>query len=186
MMSIRRKRGWELPERAAIPEDVYLDRRRLLRALGVGGAVLAAPLAVRMGMSGDRAAPAPQMASPAPDPSSGLYPVARAARYVLDRPLTEEDCVTSYNNFYEFGSHKQIAQAAQALPIRPWQVVLDGLVELSLTLDIDDLLRRMPLEERLYGIAASRRGRWRCRGAAFRSPPWSTSRARSAAPDTCE
>jgi hypothetical protein len=40
-MLIRRKRGWELPERAATPEHVYLDRRRLLRALGIGGAILA-------------------------------------------------------------------------------------------------------------------------------------------------
>jgi methionine sulfoxide reductase catalytic subunit len=164
-MWIRRRRGWELPERAATSEHVYFDRRRLLRALGVGGAILAAPLALRMGMSGDRAAPAPQVASSEPDPSSGLYPVPRDARYVLDRPLTEESHATSYNNFYEFGSHKQIAQAAQALPIRPWQVVLDGLVEQPITLDIDDLLRRMPLQERLY--------RHRCVEAWAMAVPWS-------------
>jgi len=164
-MSIRRERGWELPERAATPEQVYLDRRRLLRALGIGGAILAAPAALRMGMSGEGAAPAPQAASGAPDPSSGLYPVARDPRYVLDRPLTEESYVTSYNNFYEFGSHKQIARAAQALPIRPWQVVLDGLVERPVTLDVDDLLRRMPLQERLY--------RHRCVEAWAMAVPWS-------------
>jgi sulfoxide reductase catalytic subunit YedY len=165
MMSIRRKRGWELPERAATPEHVYLDRRRLLRALGIGGAVLAAPAVLRMGMSGERAAPAPQAAAPVPDPSSGLYPVARDPRFVLDRPLTEESYATSYNNFYEFGSHKQIAEAAQALPLRPWQVVLDGLVEQPVTLDVDDLLRRMPLEERLY--------RHRCVEAWAMAVPWS-------------
>ena len=165
MMWIRRKRSWELPERAATPEHIYFDRRRLLRALGIGGAILAAPAALRMGMSGDGAAPVPQAASPAPDPSSGLYPVARDARYMLDCPLTEESYATSYNNFYEFGSHKHVAQAAQALPIRPWQVVLDGLVEQPLTLDIDALLRRMPLEERLY--------RHRCVEAWAIAVPWS-------------
>jgi methionine sulfoxide reductase catalytic subunit len=48
---------------------------------------------------------------------------------VLDRPLSAESDATSYNNFYEFGSHKAIANAAQALRIRPWTVTLDGLVE---------------------------------------------------------
>ena len=162
-MPIRRRRGWALPESAATPEATYLDRRRVLRALGVGGAILAAPAALRMGMPGD--APTAAAVAPAADPSTGLYPVSRNARYVLDRPLTDEGQATSYNNFYEFGSHKQIARAAQALPIRPWQVVLDGLVERPLTLDIDDLLRRMPLEERLY--------RHRCVEAWSMAVPWS-------------
>jgi methionine sulfoxide reductase catalytic subunit len=162
-MLIRRRRGWELPESAATPEHTYLDRRRLLRALGVGGAILAAPAALRMRTQND--APTPEAAAPARDPSAALYPVARNDRYALDRPLTDEAFATSYNNFYEFGSHKSIAQAAQALPIRPWQVVLDGLVERPLTLDIDDLLRRMPLEERLY--------RHRCVEAWSMAVPWS-------------
>jgi sulfoxide reductase catalytic subunit YedY len=162
-MRIRNKRGWELPESAATPEPVYLDRRRLLGALGVGGAILAAPAVLRMGMSRD--APAPDLATPAPDPSAALYPVARNQRYVLDRPLTGAAQVTSYNNFYEFGSHKQIAKAAQALPIRPWQVRLDGLVERPSTFEVDALLRRMPLEERLY--------RHRCVEAWSMAVPWS-------------
>jgi sulfoxide reductase catalytic subunit YedY len=163
MMAIKRRRGWELPESAATPERTYLDRRRLLGALGVGGAILAAPAVLRMGMSGGT--PAPEVAAPAPDPSSGRYPALRNARYTLDRPLTDPSDATSYNNFYEFGSHKQIAQAAQALPIRPWQVRFDGLVEQPATLDIDDLLRRMPLEERLY--------RHRCVEAWSMAVPWS-------------
>jgi methionine sulfoxide reductase catalytic subunit len=151
-MLIRRRRGWELPESAATPEHTYLDRPRLLRALGVGGAILAAPAALRMRTPND--APTAEAAAPARDPSAALYPVARNDRYALDRPLTDEAFATSYNNFYEFGSHKSIAQAAQALPIRPWQVVL------------------------------ARRGRWRCPGAALRSPRSSITRARSLPPST--
>ena len=161
-MPIRRKRGWELPERAATPEHVWLKRRHILQGLGLGGAILALPLAVRMG--GPQTTPAPA-AEAAPDPSAGLYPVAQNPRYTLDRPLTAETDATSYNNFYEFGSHKSIAGAAQALQIRPWQVAIDGLVEQSLTLEIDDLLRRMPLEERLY--------RHRCVEAWSMAVPWS-------------
>jgi sulfoxide reductase catalytic subunit YedY len=161
-MPIRKKRAWELPESAATPEKVFFTRRRLLAGLGVGaigGAVLAAPVLRRLG-----ADPAP-VVPPAPDPSAGLYPVARNARYVLDRALTAESDATSYNNFYEFGSHKAIANAAQALRIRPWTVTLDGLVEREQTLDIDDLLKRMPLEERLY--------RHRCVEAWSMAVPWS-------------
>jgi sulfoxide reductase catalytic subunit YedY len=164
MMPIRRKRGWELPESAATPEDVWLNRRRILQALGVGGAILGAPLALRMGTS-DKAPATHGRAATPDDPSAGLYPVARNVRYALDRLLSAESDVISYNNFYEFGSHKSIAGAAQALRIRPWQIAIDGLVEKPITLDIDDLLRRMPLEERLY--------RHRCVEAWSMAVPWS-------------
>ena len=40
--------------------------------------------------------------------------------------MTDPDLATSYNNFYEFGGHKNISRAAQALKIRPWTVTLDG------------------------------------------------------------
>ena len=56
---------------------------------------------------------------PAADPSAGLYPAKRNERYTLDRPLTDEKLATTYNNFYEFGSQKTIAEDAQELPIRP-------------------------------------------------------------------
>jgi hypothetical protein len=52
-MSIRRKRDWELPESAATPEQAYLDRRRLLGAIGVGGAILAVAALLRMGVPDD-------------------------------------------------------------------------------------------------------------------------------------
>src|SRR4029077_13467524 len=64
-----------------------------------------------------------------------------------------------------FGSHKRIADAAQALPIRPWTVAIDGMVEQPLTLDFDALLARMPREERLY--------RHRCVEAWSMAVPWS-------------
>jgi sulfoxide reductase catalytic subunit YedY len=79
--------------------------------------------------------------------------------------LTPEKIATTYNNFYEFGSHKQIWQAAQDLRIRPWEVKIDGLVEKEITVGIDDLLAKMPLEERLY--------RHRCVEAWSMDVPWS-------------
>ncbi|MGI9420545.1 MAG: protein-methionine-sulfoxide reductase catalytic subunit MsrP [Geminicoccaceae bacterium] len=162
-MPIHDKKDWSIREKDATDEDVYLNRRRILTAMGIGGAILAAPLAFRA-MEGLLPEPKP-VAPPAPDPSAGLYPVERNTAYTLDRPLTPEEDVLSYNNFYEFGSHKSIASAAQALRIRPWQVRLDGLVEQERTVDIDELLKAMPLEERLY--------RHRCVEAWSMAVPWS-------------
>jgi sulfoxide reductase catalytic subunit YedY len=154
-MLIKRRRGWEVAEREATPESVYLDRRGLIKAAGLGSiAMAAAPFAPAFG-----AAPAE-----APDPSAGFYPAKRNEAYTLDRPLTEERYVINYNNFYEFGQDKDIADDAQALKIRPWQIKLDGLVEKEQVIEIDDLLKRVQLEERLY--------RHRCVEAWSFTVPW--------------
>jgi sulfoxide reductase catalytic subunit YedY len=157
-MAIRQDRDWELKENEVTPEGVYVQRRALLKSLGFGGLIMgAAPLLA--------ACEDPPPAIVGDDPTAGLYPVKRNAKYVLDRELTPEGDATSYNNFYEFGSHKNIRRAAQALPLRPWSVTLDGLVEKPVTIGIDDLLKRMPLEERLY--------RFRCVEAWSMAVPWS-------------
>ena len=156
-MLIKRRRGWELPERAATPEHLFHQRRRLIQGLAAG------PVLLSGGMGLWRAAAAEDR-----DPSADLYPVSRNPRYQLDEripQLSDERLVTTYNNFYEFGSHKQISKAAQALEIRPWAVTLDGMVEKEQTLDVDDLLGRMPLEERVY--------RLRCVEAWSMAVPWS-------------
>src|SRR5260370_26336295 len=98
----------------------------------------------------NRVAPQTAALPPEYDPSTGLYPAERNPRYTLDRPLTDEKLATTYNNFYEFGSQKSIASAAQALKIRPCTIKIDGLVDKPMTVDIDDLLKKMPLVERLY------------------------------------
>jgi sulfoxide reductase catalytic subunit YedY len=79
-----------------------------------------------------------------------LYPAKRNPKYTLDRPITREKINDNYNNFYEFGTSKYIADAAQDLRIRPWTVKIDGLVEKPQEIGIDDLIRKMTLEERLY------------------------------------
>ena len=105
------------------------------------------------------------LARAASDPTADLYPVQRNLRYRLDRPITDEKHATTYNNFFEFGSHKGIAKEAQALKLRPWEVRIDGMVEKEMTVGFDDLIRRMPLEERVY--------RHRCVEAWSMAVPWS-------------
>ena len=141
-MLIRIPRGWEVPESAATDEAVFHDRRNLMKGLAAGS-ILAAGGAT-LGWSGAMAAAGDE------DPSSHLYPLERNPAYRLDRALTPEKVNGRYNNFYEFGSHKEIWRAAQKLPIRPWTVTIDGEVEKTIEIGVDDLLAKMPLEERLY------------------------------------
>jgi sulfoxide reductase catalytic subunit YedY len=148
-MLIKRPRGWELPEREATPEAVFLNRRALLAGTA--------------GLIGATAFGGSAMAQWA-DPTFDLYPVKRNEGFALDRPLTEERYAADYNNFYEFGSQKSVAAAARALKTRPWTVAVDGLVEKPFEIAIDDLIRRMPLEERLY--------RHRCVEAWAMAVPW--------------
>jgi sulfoxide reductase catalytic subunit YedY len=151
-MLIRRQRGWELRESQATPEAVFLGRRELIKAAAAGSMLLS-------GLVSSVAEATEE------DPSAGFYPPKRNPRYTLDRPLSDEKLATTYNNFYEFGSQKFIADEAQALKVRPWTIKIDGLVEKEMTVDIDDLLKKFPLEERLY--------RHRCVEAWSMAVPWS-------------
>ena len=163
-MYVLKKRGWELPDSAATPENFFVQRRGLVKALAAGPVLLAAP-ALLAGCDGDAPKGTANAAVAKADPSAGLYPVKRNLRYRVDRPITSEKNATTYNNFYEFGSHKSIHRAAQALSIRPWTVRIDGMVEKPFDIAIDDLLKKMPLEERVY--------RFRCVEAWAMTVPWS-------------
>ncbi len=155
-MLIKSRKGWELPESAATPENVYINRRSLMKAAAAGPIAASAT-----GLLGGTAA----LAQDGDDPTAGLYPVARNLRYRVERDLTSEDDATTYNNFYEYGSQKNIWRAAQELSIRPWTVTFDGLVEQERTVDFDTLIAAMPLEERVY--------RLRCVEAWAMTVPWS-------------
>ena len=153
-MHVIRRRGWEIPESQATPEHIFLNRRKLLAGAAATAAAVSLP-----------GASIAQRLADVPDPTVDLYPAARNDKYVLGRDLTPEKIASNYNNFYEFGFDKNITQAAQRLPIRPWTVKFDGMVEKEMTVGIDDIIRKMPLEERLY--------RMRCVEAWSMAVPWS-------------
>jgi len=112
-MLIKRIHGWELPERQATSEGVYLRRRELVAALGLGAAALAVP-----GIAAGQEA----------DPSVGRYPANRNDRFGAPAPITAEKLATTYNNYYEFGTDKSIWRDAQKLALRPWTIKVSGLV----------------------------------------------------------
>ncbi|MEY3106793.1 MAG: hypothetical protein RIT35_966 [Pseudomonadota bacterium] len=85
--------------------------------------------------------------------------------YNLKDELTPYKDVTSYNNFYEFGTSKEDpAKNAKGLKTRPWSIVVDGEVKKPKTFDIEELLKMAPLEERIY--------RFRCVEAWSMVIPW--------------
>jgi methionine sulfoxide reductase catalytic subunit len=155
-MLVKSKRGWEIPEREATPESLFLKRRELVKAMGMGAILAAAPALSSRALAA---------AAPEADPSAGLYPVKRNPKYVLDRPVTDEKLSTTYNNFYEYSTDKDVYEYSDKLQVRPWTVTIDGMVEKPITIDIDDLLKKMQLEERLY--------RHRCVEAWSMAVPWS-------------
>ena len=131
-MLIRQRRGWELPDREATPEGVFLNRRTLL----AGGALA---LGARISL-GSALADAP--AEP--------YPAKHNDGFKVDRPVTPEAANTNYNNYYEYGTSKHVADAAQALKTDPWTVKIDGLVEKPRDVAFEDLIKALPLQERVY------------------------------------
>lgn len=73
--------------------------------------------------------------------------------YQAQEKLTPFKDVTTYNNFYEFGTDKDDpSRNAHTLKTRPWTVVVEGEVQKPKTYDIDDLLKRFPSEERVYRL----------------------------------
>ncbi len=151
-MLTRVKPGWAMPESMVTPAHLLTSRRGFLTGAAAAVAVTAAG---RGRMSQALAA----------EPSADIYPFPRNDTYKVARTLTDKEKVTTYNNFYEFGSHKRIHKAAQKLNIDDWTVEIDGLVEEDVEISFDDLIKRMPLEERVY--------RLRCVEAWAATVPWS-------------
>ncbi|HJM61253.1 MAG TPA: molybdopterin-dependent oxidoreductase, partial [Alphaproteobacteria bacterium] len=149
-MLIKTLPGWGLPERAVTPESHYVDRRQLAKGLAAGSLLAVTPFG--------------NLAAAEEPPTADLYPAPRKEALSVDFPVTKKSIAGAYNNFYEFGSHKNIWQAAQALPITPWNVTIDGLVEKKIHIEAEDLIRRMPLEERIT--------RHRCVEAWAMTIPW--------------
>ncbi|PWC20294.1 protein-methionine-sulfoxide reductase catalytic subunit MsrP [Brenneria roseae subsp. roseae] len=150
----------KLTEADVTPESVFHDRRRVLKTLGITAAALSLPLTAKADLfawfkGNDR---------PKAPPGKPLS-FAQPAGWRLNLPLTPEDKVTGYNNFYEFGLDKADPAAnAGGLKTEGWTIQIDGEVAKPITLDIDDLIKRFPLEERIY--------RFRCVEAWSMVVPW--------------
>jgi sulfoxide reductase catalytic subunit YedY len=134
----------DIPSSSITPHDQYLNRRSFLRsAVSTATAMAAAAVgAVRLAsilQPSDRVLASTQLQT------------VKSPLTTTGEPLTSQQAVTTYNNFYEFGVEKSDpAVNAGKLPTRPWTIRVDGAVQNPKTFDIEALLKLRPLEDRVY------------------------------------
>ncbi|MDR2218530.1 MAG: protein-methionine-sulfoxide reductase catalytic subunit MsrP [Yokenella regensburgei] len=151
----------KLTEADVTAESVFnLERRQILKMLGISATALSLSTSAHASLlswfkGNDRP----------PAPSGKPLDFSKPAQWQNNLPLTPEDKVTGYNNFYEFGLDKADPAAnAGSLKTDPWTLTINGEVAKPLTLDHDALTTRFPLEERIY--------RMRCVEAWSMVVPW--------------
>jgi sulfoxide reductase catalytic subunit YedY len=126
-----------IPAAEITDEAVYRDRRRLL------GLFAAAPTLALSGCA---------EAEP-PPPKVALSPAQLKSGFRTDETLTRYEDVTTYNNFYEFGTDKaDPSRAAKTLRTRPWTIAVGGECAKPGQLDLTDLIKGLTPEERVYRL----------------------------------
>jgi sulfoxide reductase catalytic subunit YedY len=109
------------------PQGLYLNRRGLMGLAAGGIAAAAAPGAFAAALT------------------------ATPSAYKVDAKLTSKKDVTTYNNFYEFGTGKEDpSRNAGSLNTRPWTIEVGGLVAKPQVIDIETIMRDYTMEERVY------------------------------------
>ncbi len=122
---------------------LYFRRREFLRGLAVAG--VTASLPAMAGLPGSASAATPALERKLDFRSPGPF--------ATDETWTDRDDATRYNNFYELGTDKgDPKRNAHRLVTEPWKVTIDGEVAKPGTIDLEDLIRPHPLEERIYRL----------------------------------
>lgn len=140
--------SWQIPEAQATPEEVFWNRRQLIKALGLGAIAGALPRAAVAATTTEQG-----MTQPALRRFGDRFPAKRNGTYVLGsgRVPTQENVAARYNNFYEFTTTKEkVWELARGYSVDPWRLVVRGKVKKPLSLSLDDVFGRFALEERLY------------------------------------
>jgi methionine sulfoxide reductase catalytic subunit len=122
------------------PRGVYLNRRKFLCAMGLaGGLALAGEYVENLVSPSARAYASTKLSGLTSSPLS------------TSEKVTPEQVVTTYNNYYEFGTDKnQPAKNAQKFITSPWTVSVEGECAKPRTFTMDEIVKLAPLEERIY------------------------------------
>ena len=134
-MLIRQRKSYELPDFEITPRALYMNRRSFMASAGAAaGALLAGPALLN-----------PAKAEAAPLPKVPLGP------YGTTEKMTPYGAVTSYNNYYEFGTGKSDpSENARNFVPGPWTITVDGEVEKPGSYALGDLIKPADLQERVY------------------------------------
>lgn len=139
IMLIKKRRQSDVLPSEITPESIYRDRRRFLRtsALAAAGTLLAPGWTV--------AKPMEDLAPLGDLPTSGFS--TGEEKNTLEQ-------ITTYNNFYEFGTDKEdpMRLAPERLAHRPWTLTVSGEAENTGEFAFDDFMKGLTLEERIYRL----------------------------------
>jgi sulfoxide reductase catalytic subunit YedY len=114
----------------------YMNRRQFMRAGAIAGGALLAPSALAAVIPAERRAKLSDV---------------ETSPFSTDEKANSYEDITTYNNFYEFGTGKgDPAVNARDFKPRPWTVTVDGHAERTGTFDFDDFVKPFDLEERIY------------------------------------
>jgi sulfoxide reductase catalytic subunit YedY len=134
------KRSPDLKYSDVTPRDIYLNRRKFLYGMGLaGGLAMAGKSLVDL------------VSPPVRAYASTKLQGVSGSPYNTTEKITSEQVVTTYNNYYEFGTEKeQPSKNAQKFVTSPWSVSVEGEVAKPRKFTMDEILKLAPLEERIY------------------------------------
>ena len=155
-MLIINRPSWYIPESQSTDEKFFLNRRELGKKLAAGALIPALGMPMSA-YAGDEYTNATKQFYPAK--GHAIFDENNAGRQ-----LTNEKDATSYNNFYEFGSHKSISGLSQKMKVYPWILEINQPNGKTMKISIDDILKKIPLETRVY--------RFRCVETWAMTVPW--------------
>jgi methionine sulfoxide reductase catalytic subunit len=124
------------------PEKIYNERRRFLRMAALSGAAFTGGGLMLTTLNA--------LAKPL---EAVAFTNLKRGPFSTDEKQNSYEEITSYNNFYEFGTSKTApARNAHTLTTDPWSVTIEGEAELTGEYSLEDILKPHPLEERIYRL----------------------------------
>jgi methionine sulfoxide reductase catalytic subunit len=135
------KKPGDIPSSEITPKPAFLSRRKFIAGAAAAGAALAGGFYLREHVDSATTVHAQGMK---------LSGIVKNPLSTSETPTSFKD-ITNYNNYYEFSTDKYEPNGlAKNFKTRPWTVAIDGKVKKPKTLDIDDIMKLAPLEERIY------------------------------------
>ena len=150
-MIIRSRKASDIPSSEITPEHVYVNRRRFIRDAGLGAAALAfapASLACETSETSERSETDETSGEPQEIPAR-----FRTMQSEIGEDLNSYRDITTYNNFYEFGTQKEDpARNSGDFQPAPWTVSIEGHVNKPGEYHLEDILAPVTLEDRVYRL----------------------------------
>jgi sulfoxide reductase catalytic subunit YedY len=136
-MLVKDKKNWEITENEVTSERLFANRRQIIKSLGFGAAAAALAPVLRI-----------SVAEALPE-----IKIGQRVDHANGEDLNSFEEITTYNNFYEFGTGKEDpANHAHTLQTSPWNVEVTGHAEKVGNFAVEDLVDFNSLEERIYRL----------------------------------